>query len=65
MLNFVDDPNTYKLVAEGKTLGLFQVESEGMSSYAKQMKIANIDELSALLALYRPRANGLYSSVYR
>ena len=65
LLNFVDDPNTYKLVAEGKTLGLFQVESEGMSSYAKQMKIANIDELSALLALYRPRANGLYSSVYR
>ena len=65
LLNFVDDPNTYKLIAEGKTLGLFQVESEGMSSYAKQMKIANIDELSALLSLYRPRTNGFYSSVYR
>lgn len=50
----IDDPNTYKLVAEGKTNGIFQIESKGMTEYAKQLKVKNIDELSALISLYRP-----------
>lgn len=54
LLALVDDPNSYKLVAEGKTNGIFQIESRGMTEYAKQLKVRNIDELSALISLYRP-----------
>ena len=54
LLALVDDPNSYKLLAQGKTKGLFQVESDGMAKYAKEMQISNIDEAAALLALYRP-----------
>lgn len=54
LLNYVDDPNAYKLMARGLTLGLFQVESEGMAKWAKEMRVGDIFDASALLALYRP-----------
>lgn len=51
LIKMVDDPNSYKLLGRGITKGLFQVESDGMAKYAKEMRISNIDEAAALLAL--------------
>lgn len=51
LIKLVDDPNSYKLLGRGLTKGIFQVESDGMAKYAKEMQISNIDEAAALLAL--------------
>lgn len=52
-VNF-DDPATFKLLNEAKTIGVFQLESGGMQSLCRQFSISNIDEIVALIALYRP-----------
>lgn len=50
----LDDPKTYKLLSEGKTSGVFQLESEGMKRYLKELKPSNINDVMAMVALYRP-----------
>ena len=50
----LDDPRTYKLLSEGETLGVFQLESRGMRALIKDLRPSNFDEIIALLALYRP-----------
>ena len=50
----LDDPATYRLLQNGETLGCFQLESSGMRSLLKKLKPANLRDLIALLALYRP-----------
>ncbi|MFC1640522.1 DNA polymerase III subunit alpha [Patescibacteria group bacterium] len=52
-LEFHDD-NTYKLFQEGRTTGVFQFESQGMKRYLKQLKPTDIEDLIAMVALYRP-----------
>lgn len=52
-LNF-DDPSIYKVIRDGLTIGLFQLESGGMGRAIKQVRPENFDDVSALLALYRP-----------
>lgn len=49
-----DDPKTYELLNEAKTVGVFQLESGGMQALCRQFRITNIDEITALIALYRP-----------
>jgi DNA polymerase-3 subunit alpha len=49
-----DDPKTFELFGQGKTLGVFQFESQGMQEYLRQLKPTNIMELSDMNALYRP-----------
>lgn len=49
-----DDAKTFQLLNEAKTVGVFQLESSGMQSLCKQFNISNIDEIVALIALYRP-----------
>ena len=49
-----DDPKTYELFSQGKTLGVFQFESSGMQEYLRQLKPTNLLELSDMNALYRP-----------
>ena len=49
-----DDAKTFTLLNSGKTIGVFQLESSGMRNLCRQFKIANIDEIMALIALYRP-----------
>lgn len=49
-----DDAKTFELLNSGKTVGVFQLESPGMQSLCRQFKIASIDEIIALIALYRP-----------
>ncbi|QIF03775.1 DNA polymerase III subunit alpha [Roseimicrobium sp. ORNL1] len=50
----LDDLNTYKLLHKGETVAVFQMESGGMSSTCKQLEPDRIEEIIALLALYRP-----------
>jgi len=49
-----DDPRTYELLNEARTVGVFQLESGGMQALCRQFRITNIDEITALIALYRP-----------
>ncbi len=50
----IDDKKAYKLMAEGKTTGIFQFESSGMKRYLKELKPTEIDDLIAMNSLYRP-----------
>lgn len=49
-----DDKKVYELLAKGETTGVFQVESEGMRRYLKELKPTNIEDITAMLALFRP-----------
>jgi DNA polymerase-3 subunit alpha len=50
----LDDPATFKLLGEGKTAGVFQLEGSGMTRYVVEMKPKNLDNIIAMVALYRP-----------
>lgn len=49
-----EDPITFALLNQAKTVGVFQLESGGMQSLCRQFGISTIDEIVALIALYRP-----------
>ena len=49
-----DDPLTFAMLAEGKTQGVFQMESAGMTGVCINMKPTSIEDLTAIVALYRP-----------
>jgi len=49
-----DDKKVYDLLSRGETIGVFQVESEGMRRYLKELKPNSLEDLTAMLALYRP-----------
>ena len=49
-----DDQNVYKLLSSGKTVGLFQLESSGMKDALINMKPNRLEDIIALVALYRP-----------
>ncbi len=50
----VDDPKVYSLIQSGATIGLFQIESDGMQSLNERLKPTNFEDIIAVLALYRP-----------
>ena len=50
----IDDPKTYQLYQEGRTIGTFQFESQGMQTYLRQLKPTVFEDLIAMNALYRP-----------
>ena len=71
----IDDPLTYKLYQEGRTVGTFQFESAGMRKYLKELHPTVFEDLIAMNALYRPgpmdyipqfirRKNGLEDITY-
>ena len=49
-----NDPQTFAMLAEGKTQGVFQLESAGITSVCINMKPASIEDMTAIVALYRP-----------
>jgi len=49
-----DDPFVYQLLSRGETIGVFQVESQGMRKYLKELKPTKFDDIIAMIALYRP-----------
>lgn len=50
----IDDPATYKLYSEGRTVGTFQFESAGMQKYLRELQPSTFEDLIAMNALYRP-----------
>jgi len=50
----IDDPLTYKLYCEGRTVGTFQFESAGMQKYLRELQPTVFEDLIAMNALYRP-----------
>ncbi|MEN9344349.1 MAG: polymerase subunit alpha [Chlamydiota bacterium] len=50
----LDDAPTFQLLNQGKTAGIFQLESGGMQDLAKQLHLDNFEELIAVVSLYRP-----------
>jgi DNA polymerase-3 subunit alpha len=49
-----DDEETFKLLQEARTTGVFQLESTGMKRYLKQLKPTVFEDIIAMVALYRP-----------
>ena len=49
-----DDAETFAMLAEGKTQGVFQLESAGITGVCVNMKPTSIEDLTAIVALYRP-----------
>ncbi len=52
----LDDPETFRIFSEGRTSGIFQFESRGMTDLLRRVKPTAFAELAALNALYRPGA---------
>lgn len=50
----MDDAKTFELLKNGQTMGIFQLESNGMIQLLKRAKIHEFDELYNIIALYRP-----------
>ncbi len=50
----LDDKATYNMMSKGKTLGVFQFESDGMKNVLRQLNPESIEDLTAVLSLYRP-----------
>ncbi|WP_300450502.1 DNA polymerase III subunit alpha [Helicobacter mastomyrinus] len=50
----MEDSKVYESIQSGNTLGLFQIESEGMQALAKKLKPSTFEDVVAMLALYRP-----------
>ena len=54
----IDDPKTYQLYQQGRTIGTFQFESSGMQKYLRELKPTVFEDLIAMNALYRPGPMG-------
>ncbi len=50
----LDDKDTFRLLQKGETVGVFQLESEMMRHYLKQLKPTEFEDIIAMVALYRP-----------
>ena len=50
----LEDAKTFALLNSGRTTGVFQLESGGMQNLCRQISLSTIDEIVALIALYRP-----------
>lgn len=50
----IDDKKVYKMIGDGKTVGVFQFESPGMTSFMKELKPDCLEDIIAGVSLYRP-----------
>ena len=50
----VDDQKTFDLLARGETMGVFQLSGEGMTKYLTDLKPERVEDIMAMVALYRP-----------
>ncbi len=50
----LDDKKIYELLAKGESTSVFQLESDGMKRYLKQLKPSEFEDIIAMVALYRP-----------
>ena len=49
-----DDPETFQMLSDGRTCGVFQMESAGMTGVCVGLKPKDIEDITAIIALYRP-----------
>ncbi|HEY6233912.1 MAG TPA: DNA polymerase III subunit alpha [Candidatus Elarobacter sp.] len=49
-----DDAKTYEMISRGETLGMFQLESDGMKRVCTELRPSRLEDVIALVALYRP-----------
>ncbi|GAA1995386.1 DNA polymerase III subunit alpha [Catenulispora subtropica] len=59
----LDDPLTYELLCRGDTLGVFQLDGGPLRSLLRQMRPDNFEDVSAIIALYRPGPMGANSHI--
>jgi len=50
----LDDAKTYEMLARGETIATFQLNGSGMTRFLKELKASNIEDINAMVALYRP-----------
>ncbi len=50
----LDDAKTYELLGSGQAMGVFQLESQGMRDTLRKLRCGSIEEITALISLYRP-----------
>ena len=50
----LDDADTYQLLGSGNTSNVFQLESDGIQRYIRELKPGNLGDIAAMIALYRP-----------
>ena len=50
----LDDTKTFDMLSRGETMGLFQLNGSGMTTYLKQLRPSTIFDINAMVALYRP-----------
>ncbi len=50
----MEDPEVYQMIGQGKTEGVFQLESAGMTQFMRELKPQNLEDVIAGIALYRP-----------
>ncbi|OGY79027.1 MAG: DNA polymerase III subunit alpha [Candidatus Kerfeldbacteria bacterium RIFCSPHIGHO2_02_FULL_42_14] len=50
----LDDSRTYRLLQQGQTIGVFQLESSGMRRYLRELEPTEFEDIIAMVALYRP-----------
>ncbi|MEG0161366.1 MAG: DNA polymerase III subunit alpha, partial [Aurantimicrobium sp.] len=61
LLDLDSDPATYELLSRGDTLGVFQLDGGPMRALLRQLKPTNFEDISAVIALYRPGPMGMNS----
>ncbi len=50
----LDDKKTFEMLARGETMGLFQLNGDGMTRFLKELRPSTIHDINAMVALYRP-----------
>jgi DNA polymerase-3 subunit alpha len=64
----IEEPEVYKLISSGDTIGVFQMESGGMKGVASGIRPTSIEDLTAIISLYRPgtiKAGGIQKYIDR
>lgn len=61
LLDLDSDPATYELLSRGDTLGVFQLDGGPMRALLRQLKPTSFEDISAVIALYRPGPMGMNS----
>lgn len=50
----LDDPKVFEMLSRGETVGVFQMAGDGMTAYLRELKPTRVEDLMAMVALYRP-----------
>ena len=60
----LEDKKTFELFRAARTTGVFQLESSGMKRYLKELQPTELEDIVAMVALYRPGAHGVHPDLY-